>query len=268
MSHREIVKNMGTKAHEHRTRPNHQTNRARGRVSATDKAELAAKQAEVAAEKATLAAEKAELAVEKLKLAAEKAETSAAGAKTPAAADGSPAAKVDALGPKPEVPAETAEAITEGVTKTLAPVLDHLETIYTIFAFRVFSYQGLAQLVFVLVLGLACWFLQRPAVRLFDKTWVEISKSKSQVMRSTFRSLVWPILFLLTLWIALPAAAQLEYGNQVIRIAASLLTAWIFIRLISSAIRDPLWSKTICADHLGDCSAEYSSSLEPDNRVA
>ena len=207
---------------------------------ALDKAELAAKKAEIAAEKARLAAEKAQFAAEKAQLAAEQAPNAAA-----QPAQTAPAATTEIPPASGEVQAETAEAITEGVSKTLAPILEHLDTIYSIFAFRVFSYQGLVQLGFVLALGLTCWFLQRPAGGLFDRMWTEGRKSRPLKIRTTLRSLIWPILFMVALWIAVPLASGLGYGNHVLRIAANLVNAWIFIRLISSAIRDPFWSKTI-----------------------
>lgn len=208
-----------------------------------DKAEIAAAKAEIASEKARLAAEKAELAAEKAKLAAEQAAVKAGGAEPEKAGTITAGQEVEAkIG---EAPAETTEAITEDLSKTFEPILDHLDTIYSIFAFRVFSYEGLIQLGFVLAMGALSWLLQKPAAIQFDKLWPESKSSRLLKLRSTLRGLLWPILLLLTLWIAQPISAELGFGSYVIRISASLLSAWVFIRLISSAVRDPFWSNAL-----------------------
>jgi len=111
--------------------------------------------------------------------------------------------------------------------------------------FWVFSYGGLTQLGIVVTLGLVCWLLQKPLQSAFDRFWPESKKKQAFALRETARGLIWPILFVVALWIALPAVTGLGYSNHVIRIAASLLNAWIFIRLVSSAVRDPFWSRTI-----------------------
>jgi small-conductance mechanosensitive channel len=212
-------------------------------IGSPDKAEIAAGKAEVAAEKARLAAEKAELAAEKASLAAEQATQKATDAE-PSSADAA-TASTEVTTKIGDAPAETAEAITEGLSKTFEPILDHLDTIYSIFAFRVFSYEGLIQLAFVAFMGVLCWLVQEPVARQFDKLWPEVKSSRLLKLRSTLRSLLWPILLLISLWAAQLIAGELGYGSYVIRISTSLLNAWVFIRLISSAVRDPFWSKSL-----------------------
>ena len=62
--------------------------------------------------------------------------------------------------------------------------------------------------------------------------------------RDVLRSLVHPMLWL-TLQCALIAAApHFEQPHELLRIVATLISAWIVIRVTSSAISDPFWSRT------------------------
>lgn len=147
--------------------------------------------------------------------------------------------------PAKEAPAETAEEITKGVTETFAPMLEHLDSIYQIIAFRVFSYHGLVQLCLILLLGVVCWFLRPTAIKAFDRLWPSGRKSQLLKLRTTCQQLLWPVLWLITLWVASPIMRELGYATYVLRIATSLLNAWIFIRLITSVVKDPFWAKAI-----------------------
>ena len=49
------------------------------------------------------------------------------------------------------------------------------------------------------------------------------------------------------LWIGTSILRNLFIGNDLVRIVAGLLNAWIAIRLFSTIVRDPLWSKTFAA---------------------
>lgn len=54
-----------------------------------------------------------------------------------------------------------------------------------------------------------------------------------------------PILWLLLQWLALLIAAQAALPHQLIKVVASLLTAWVVIRLTTTLVRDPAWSRLI-----------------------
>lgn len=57
--------------------------------------------------------------------------------------------------------------------------------------------------------------------------------------------LVLPLLWLLLQWLSLNAAIEAEWPHRIIRLWASLLAAWVVIRLTSGLVRDPLWSRII-----------------------
>ncbi len=54
-----------------------------------------------------------------------------------------------------------------------------------------------------------------------------------------------PVIWIVLLWFTVIAAAQAGWSSQLIGGVVSLLTAWIIIRLASSVVVDPAWSKAI-----------------------
>jgi small-conductance mechanosensitive channel len=54
-----------------------------------------------------------------------------------------------------------------------------------------------------------------------------------------------PILWLLLQWLALLIAAQAMLPHQLVKVVASLLTAWVVIRLTTTLVRDATWSRLI-----------------------
>jgi potassium efflux system protein len=61
--------------------------------------------------------------------------------------------------------------------------------------------------------------------------------------RQVLTQLVFPFVVVLALWIAATALRKTGLGNDLVRVVASLLQAWILIRLFSTLVRDPLLSK-------------------------
>ena len=57
--------------------------------------------------------------------------------------------------------------------------------------------------------------------------------------------LVMPLTWLLLQWLTILAAGSLNWGHHVLEIAASLLTAWVAIRLVSQLVPNLLWAKVI-----------------------
>jgi hypothetical protein len=54
-----------------------------------------------------------------------------------------------------------------------------------------------------------------------------------------------PIMWLLLLWLSLAVAAKAGWPSDLMRIVASLVTAWVVIRFATQLIRDPTWSKLV-----------------------
>jgi small-conductance mechanosensitive channel len=52
-----------------------------------------------------------------------------------------------------------------------------------------------------------------------------------------------PIAWLVLLWLSVLIALQVELAHPIITIVVNLLTAWVVIRLSTSLVRDPVWSR-------------------------
>ncbi|WP_417844037.1 mechanosensitive ion channel family protein [Thalassospira sp.] len=57
--------------------------------------------------------------------------------------------------------------------------------------------------------------------------------------------LSFPLVFVVIIWVLDGIAIQTSYPHNVLRLVASLLNAWIFIRLASAFMNDPIWGRTI-----------------------
>ncbi len=59
--------------------------------------------------------------------------------------------------------------------------------------------------------------------------------------------LAFPIILVITVWIIDAIAIQAGYRHNLVRLVASLLNAWVVIRLAAAIVNDPVWSRTIAA---------------------
>lgn len=144
---------------------------------------------------------------------------------------------------------ETAEAIFEDVSTGLAPVLQFLQETISALANQFLSFEGLFQLATIAILGLASWYVARSLQPLLDRVWPvgESSSSFQRTTRMVVDRLAFPALCVLALWLAATAFRSANASNDLIRIAASLLQAWVLIRLFSTFVRDPFWSHAFTA---------------------
>ena len=78
---------------------------------------------------------------------------------------------------------------------------------------------------------------------------------ESRVLRGAARSAMAPLaplaelslylIWLVIQWLLFVVALKAGWSSEVIRIAASLLTAWVVIRLVSNILRDEVWSRFV-----------------------
>ncbi len=92
------------------------------------------------------------------------------------------------------------------------------------------------------------WLFARPLRRSVDKVFPgapgdDIGGRLHQVLKA----LAAPAITVAVLWLAAPAYAASALPFSLLRITASLLSAWIVIRLASSIVRDSFWSRTIAS---------------------
>ena len=128
--------------------------------------------------------------------------------------------------------------------------------------------SGMAQIV---VVGLAFLAARQGAARgqsLLDR--VARGWRYGQQLRRVaiaLEPLTLPILWLLVQWLALLIAAQAMLPHQLIKIVASLLTAWVAIRLTKTLVRDATWSRLIAMAAWTIAALNILNLLEPASQL-
>lgn len=98
----------------------------------------------------------------------------------------------------------------------------------------------------VLVAGLISWILSRPV----SSRLLAIGKraSTTRIFARFYRSLAsvsWPLFAVILIWLATAVFGVMELPNEGLRIAASLLNAWIIVRLVVSNMKRSVWSSAL-----------------------
>ncbi len=111
---------------------------------------------------------------------------------------------------------------------------------------RATSTDTVVQLSLVAVSLVAALILARPFRAVLDHALADLRQSPGlDRAGNLFRLLILPGLWLALLGGASVGAVDLGYGDEITRDAASLLGAWIIIRISSSLISEPFWSHTV-----------------------
>jgi len=84
--------------------------------------------------------------------------------------------------------------------------------------------------------------LQRWLERLASRRKLELGLTRAGMAAATMSE---PIIWLVLQWLSVLIAARAGWPSDLIRIAVSLLTAWVVIRFASQLVRDPTWSKLV-----------------------
>jgi len=139
---------------------------------------------------------------------------------------------------------ETADQVVAGLLAQIEPLLALLREktaelldVYT-------SVEGALLLAIVIGSGVAARFLAPPLQALLERIWPTQAAVVGQRGLGAAQRLAMPAIWAALLWLATAALAHFGLHRELVRIAASLLNAWIVIRLFSGFVRDPLWSKT------------------------
>ena len=135
------------------------------------------------------------------------------------------------------------EKIIEDVSIGLQPIVDYFLNIYQTMAQQFGSWSALIQLGMIAVAGLLALLLARPLSAFCTRVWPASDRRVSVRLRETVEKLIFPASWVVFLWIGTATLRGLHEGNDVVRIAASLLNAWILIRLFTSVVADPFWSR-------------------------
>ncbi len=116
-----------------------------------------------------------------------------------------------------------------------------LDTLLSVVPAGVTVQEGLLQLALAAVLCLGAWLISRrmhPAI----VEWCE-TRPRWEKARSILEPLVWPLTWLVFLSLLLGLYVAIQQDTWLLEILTSLLVAWVVVRLVSRAIRNPMLSR-------------------------
>ncbi len=123
----------------------------------------------------------------------------------------------------------------------------HALTLFERLADQLGSASGLYQAAAIAAALFLGWALGRPLRASIDRLLQgapEEGHAEADQFESALRSLAAPFAATIILWLAVPIFQGFGLSVSLMRIAASLITAWIIIRFVASFVRDPFWSRT------------------------
>ncbi len=143
----------------------------------------------------------------------------------------------------------TAEDMIDGLALSVSPFFEFLQDATNRLIAQASSLDSLYQLAVIAVaLGVAVLAL-KPLSRIVDSAWPMVDEAHYFLPKAhrVVRRLALPVAWVIGLWIGLRGLQLQGIGGDFVRIAASLLQAWILIRLFSTFVRNPMWSRTFAA---------------------
>ena len=166
----------------------------------------------------------------------------------PAPVAASPVAPVAAPASTPvDVPPPPPESVTKAVEETVEKAVSWTEQAVNFTKNHILNADVGIELVVLGATGLIAFLLSRFGIMLLDRLWPQSTTSRFRYQRTIIASLIVPILWVILLWLATTIMGRLNYENTIVRAVASLLNAWVVIRLFSSLVRDAFWSKVFAA---------------------
>lgn len=131
---------------------------------------------------------------------------------------------------------ETVEAALSWTDRGLQFVYDHILTL-----------QVGIEIAAIIVTGLIAMTMAKPSLALIDRIWPRQSWPRLNIVRQALEAVRVPFIWVILLWLSNSILQQNGYDIEIVRAIASLLNAWVLIRLFSSVIRDQFWSRTFAA---------------------
>jgi len=143
-------------------------------------------------------------------------------------------------------PTETVEGIIGGVKSGVGPMLDYFTEMARRLSAQIFSQEGLYQVALITLALVLAVLASRYAKLLLNRIWPKANAEKVFMnnVLIVVNGLIVPIVWVSLLWIGLATLKGLGHPSDLVRIPASLLQAWILIRLFSTLVRDPFWAHT------------------------
>ncbi|NIZ03693.1 mechanosensitive ion channel family protein [Thalassospira lucentensis] len=124
----------------------------------------------------------------------------------------------------------------------------------------------LIQIIACAVAAIPAFFLRRGFTALLDllQSWKPILHYAGvRRLFSVLPSLAFPVVFVLLVWFMDAVAVQMGHPHNFIRLVASLLNAWIVIRLAAAVVNNPTLARTIAALAWGLAALNIVGWLDP-----
>ncbi len=170
----------------------------------------------------------------------------------PSPAPTAPAPDAPPPAPQPSAPAENAEPppapkpaeeIEETVTQAVESAVSFTEQAWNFATEHVFTISVAIELAVVAACALIAYLTAGVGKRLVGRLWPMTDSGRFSSTRRVVESLVAPFICVMLLWVATSLMRNAGLENVIVRAAASLLNAWVLIRLFSSLVPDAFWSK-------------------------
>ncbi|MEE9551606.1 MAG: mechanosensitive ion channel domain-containing protein [Gammaproteobacteria bacterium] len=133
---------------------------------------------------------------------------------------------------------------------------------------NVLVYGNFIQLCLIVLIFLLTRYFT-PKAKSWQQDWFETRRST--IISGTFQNivtpLVFPIIWLLTLSLLLLIAAAADLPYHLIKIAVSLLAAWVIIRLTAGFVKNRIWAKMIAVIAWTVAALNILNLLEPTTEV-
>ncbi|WP_340109616.1 mechanosensitive ion channel family protein [Pikeienuella sp. HZG-20] len=140
-------------------------------------------------------------------------------------------------------PPDGLDAVVRGLSDGAAPLTAYLDMIWRTVSPQILSTEGLVELAVIVAAGALAFLFAGAARRLIGRLTPRTDDHEISRVGRALRGLAPPLLWLAALWIGAAALAGAGWPNGLARLAASLLTAWVVIRLVSTVVADPVWSR-------------------------
>lgn len=137
--------------------------------------------------------------------------------------------------------------MTKAVEETVDKARTWTEQAVTFSQNHIFTRAVAIELGVLAATFIIAYALSRVGRTLLDRIWPQSEAGRFSSQRRILNGLVVPIFWIILLWIATSILGGLGRENDILRAVASLLNAWVLIRLFSSLVRDAFWSKMFAA---------------------
>lgn len=141
------------------------------------------------------------------------------------------------------------DEVVENLGEGLAPLADYAATVWKTLGPQLGSIEGLIQLGVLVAAGVPAFALRGLFRRLILRVFPQAEDAALSRVQRALLNMATPLVWLAGLWIGSAVLTGLGHPNDLLRLGASLLNAWIVIRLVSVAVADPFWARlfALCA---------------------